>query len=41
MGANSVLLRFLDDDLTIVLLANSNATDLDAFAFTIGRSVLQ
>jgi D-alanyl-D-alanine carboxypeptidase len=41
MGATSVLLRFLDDDLTIVLLANSNATDLDAFAFAIGRSVLQ
>lgn len=41
MGANSVLLRFLDDDLTIVVLANSNATDLDAFAFAISRSVLQ
>lgn len=40
MGANSVLLRFLDDDLTIVVLANSNATDLDALAFAIGRSVL-
>lgn len=41
MGANSVLLRFLDDDLTVVILANSNATDLDAFAFTIGRAVLR
>lgn len=32
MGANAVLYRLLDRDTTIVLLANTNRADLDAFA---------
>ncbi|MGH6951203.1 MAG: serine hydrolase domain-containing protein, partial [Vitreimonas sp.] len=32
MGANAVLYRLLDGDTTIVLLANTNRTDLDIFA---------
>lgn len=32
MGANAVLYRLLDDGTTIVLLANTNRADLDAFA---------
>ncbi len=32
MGANAVLYRLLDLDVTIVLLANTNQTDLDIFA---------
>lgn len=41
MGANCVLLRYLDDDLTIVILSNTNATDIDAFAFLIGRALIE
>ena len=40
MGANTVLLRFLDDDLTVIILSNTNTTDIDDFSFTIGRTVL-
>ena len=32
MGANAVLYRLLESDTTIVLLANTNKTDLDVFA---------
>jgi D-alanyl-D-alanine carboxypeptidase len=32
MGANAVLYRLLDDGTTIVILANTNKTDLDVFA---------
>lgn len=32
MGANAVLYRLLDEGTTIILLANTNRTDLDAFA---------
>lgn len=32
MGANAVLYRLLDEDITIVLLANTNRADLDMFA---------
>jgi D-alanyl-D-alanine carboxypeptidase len=32
MGANTVLYRLLDQDATIILLSNTNLTDLDAFA---------
>ena len=32
MGANAVLYRLLDLDITVVLLANTNRTDLDVFA---------
>jgi len=40
MGANVVLLRFLSEDLTIIILSNSNETDIDKFAFFIGRAVI-
>ncbi len=40
MGANAVLVHYLDDDLTIVILSNTNVTDLDEFAFFIGKTVL-
>lgn len=32
MGANACLYRLLDRDTTIILLANTNKTDLDVFA---------
>lgn len=41
MGANGVLLRFLDEDLTVIVLSNTNLTDLDAFAFLIGKTVIK
>jgi len=41
MGANVVLLRFLDEDLTVIILSNTNLTDIDAFAFLIGRTVIK
>ena len=40
MGANTLLLRFLDDDLTVVILSNTNATDIDAFGFLVGSAAL-
>lgn len=36
MGANSVLYRLLDEDATVILLANTNRADLDEFAQRIG-----
>src|ERR1044072_7786562 len=41
MGANTVLLRFLDEGLTIIILGNTNATDIDAFSFLIGRALIK
>jgi CubicO group peptidase (beta-lactamase class C family) len=41
MGANVLLLRYLDDDVTVVILANTNVADTDAFGFFIGRTVLR
>jgi CubicO group peptidase (beta-lactamase class C family) len=41
MGANVVLLRFLDEGLTIIILSNTNATNIDAFSFMIGRAVVK
>ncbi|MGA9770765.1 MAG: serine hydrolase domain-containing protein [Blastocatellia bacterium] len=41
MGANVVLLRFLNNDLTIIILSNTNATDIDAFSFLIGRALIR
>lgn len=41
MGANTLLLRMLDDDLTIVILANTNLVDTDKLGFQIARQVLQ
>jgi CubicO group peptidase (beta-lactamase class C family) len=40
MGANGVVLRFVDKDLTIILLSNTNMTDVDAFSFLIGRALI-
>ena len=37
MGANVVLLRYLDDDTTVIVLSNTDAADVDALAFEIGR----
>lgn len=41
MGANGVLYRVLSDDLTIVILSNTNATDLGEFADRIARAALR
>jgi hypothetical protein len=35
------LLRFLSQDLTVVILSNTNATDIDAFSFLIGRALIK
>jgi D-alanyl-D-alanine carboxypeptidase len=41
MGANSVLFRLIDRDATIILLANTNRTDLDAFAQRIAELIVE
>lgn len=41
MGANVTLLRYLDDDLTVIILGNTNLADIDRFGFLIGRTVLR
>jgi D-alanyl-D-alanine carboxypeptidase len=41
MGANTLLLRLLEDDVTIVILANTNLVDTDRLGFKIGRQVLR
>ncbi len=41
MGTNTVLLRYLDEGLTVVILANTNLVDTDALAFRIGRGLLE
>lgn len=41
MGANGVLFRLLDDDLTIIILGNTNAADPGDFAATIARAILE
>ncbi|ASG23077.1 serine hydrolase domain-containing protein [Nitrospirillum viridazoti] len=40
MGANTLLLRFLDDDLTIIILGNTNLADTDRLGFRIARQFL-
>lgn len=40
MGANTLLLRLLDDGITIVILANTNLVDTDRLGFQIARRVL-
>jgi hypothetical protein len=40
MGAQAQLYRFLDRDLTVVILANTASTDLDEFVAKIGRAAL-
>ena len=41
MGANAALLRFLDENLTIIILSNTNATDVDGFAFFIAGAAIK
>lgn len=41
MGANAVLYRLLDQGVTIILLANTNRTDLDRFAQRIANLLVQ
>jgi D-alanyl-D-alanine carboxypeptidase len=41
MGANTLLLRMLDDDVTVVILANTNLVDTDRLGFQIARQVIQ
>jgi D-alanyl-D-alanine carboxypeptidase len=41
MGANAVLYRLLDQDATVVILANTNRADLDRFAQRIGDLLVQ
>lgn len=40
MGANTLLLRMLDDDLTIVVLGNTNLVDTDRVGFTLAKRLL-
>lgn len=40
MGANTLLLRMLDDDVTVIILANTNLVDTDRLGFRIARHVL-
>jgi hypothetical protein len=40
MRANVLLLRYPDDDVTVVVLGNTNVADTDAFGYFIGRAVL-
>lgn len=40
MGAQAQLYRFLDRDLTVVILANTDSTDLDEFVARIGKAAL-
>jgi D-alanyl-D-alanine carboxypeptidase len=41
MGANTLLLRMLDDNITVVILANTNLVDTDDLGFSLARQVLQ
>lgn len=41
MGANTLLLRYLDDDVTVIVLSNTNLTNIDAFGFFIGKTVIE
>lgn len=41
MGANTALYRVLDRDVTVIILSNTNFTDLDEFAPWIARTILR
>lgn len=41
MGAQTQLYRFLDCDITVIVLANTDAVDTDEFVASIGREVLR
>lgn len=40
MGAQTQLYRFLDEDVTVIILSNTGTTDLDEFVAEIGKRVL-
>ena len=40
MGANAVLIRYVDEGTTVVVLANTDATDIDAFGFALAKAAL-
>ena len=40
MGANTLLLQFLDDPLNIILLGNTNVADTDKLGFALARQIL-
>lgn len=40
MGAQSQLYRFLDEDVTVIILSNTGTTDLDEFVAEIGKRVM-
>ncbi|MCJ8211702.1 beta-lactamase family protein [Mucilaginibacter sp. RS28] len=39
MGANDIVVRYLNKDLTIIILSNTNLTDLGDFAYSIGKEI--
>ena len=41
MGTQSQLYRFLDSDLTVILLSNAGTMDLDDFVAAIGKRMLE
>lgn len=41
MGANTLLMRVIEDGTTIVILGNTNMTDIDAFGYLIARHVAE
>lgn len=40
MGANAIWTRYLNTDITIIILSNTNMTDLGDFSFTIGKKLI-
>ncbi len=40
MGANTVWTQFLNKDITIILLSNTNLTDLGRFAMVVGKEII-
>jgi len=41
MGAQAMLFHFLDDDLSIIILSNTDTTDLDSFVLEIGKRLIK
>ncbi|RLJ72147.1 CubicO group peptidase (beta-lactamase class C family) [Pedobacter alluvionis] len=39
LGANAVVFRYLNENVTVIVLSNTNLTDLGDFALQIGRSI--
>lgn len=40
MGANAVLMHFLDKNITVIILSNTNSTDLGSYALNIGKIII-